>query len=115
MRNKKILPWQPEAIAAIARRASGGLRDALSLLDQVSLLGMDGQTVSTEDVLLLTGALPEDILIAMSGHILRKQGRETLSILQELLAQGREAHLIAAELAKHMLNIAKAAHINDAS
>lgn len=106
---------EPEAITAIARRANGGLRDALNLFDQVSLLGADGQTVSTEDVLLLAGALPEDILIAMSRHILSKQGKETLLLVQELLIQGREANLIAAELAKHMLNIAKARHMSEAA
>jgi len=109
---QESIALDPQAIATIARRASGGLRDALSLLDQVSLLGLDGQTISTNEVLLLTGALPEDILIALSKHILNKQGLETLSILKELLTQGREAHLVAAELAKHMLNIAKAVHTN---
>ncbi len=109
---KENISIEPEAITALARRANGGLRDALSLLDQISLLGMGGQAISADDMLLLTGALSEDILIAISSHIFRREAQQVLALLQELFISGREAHLIASELAKHMLNIAKAAHSN---
>ncbi len=101
---------EKEALSALVTRANGGLRDAVSLLDQISLLGGNGQAISTHDVLLLTGALPEDILNLMCAHIFKGEGKEVLSLLQELFASGREAHLIASELAKHMLNIVKASY-----
>jgi len=101
---------EKEALSALVTRANGGLRDAVSLLDQISLLGGDGRAISTHDVLLLTGALPEDILNLMCAHIFKGEGKEVLSLLQELFVSGREAHLIASELAKYMLNIAKASY-----
>ncbi len=104
---KENITIEKEALAALVIRANGGLRDALSLLDQISLLGGNGQAISTQDVLLLTGALPEDILNLICAHIFKGEGREALALLQELFASGREAHLIASELAKYMLNIAK--------
>jgi len=110
--DKENIVIELEALTALMKRANGGLRDALSLLDQVSLLGVDGQAISTQDVLLLTGALPEDVLIALSNHIFKQEGEKVLSLLHELFASGREAHLIASELAKHMLNVAKAAYWN---
>jgi len=110
--DKEHIAIEPEALTALVKRANGGLRDALSLLDQVSLLGVDGQAISTQDVLLLTGALPEDALIDLSNHIFKKEGEKVLSLLHELFVSGREAHLIASELAKHMLHIAKAAYWN---
>lgn len=82
----------------------------MSLLDQISLLSDNGQPISTHDVLLLTGALPEDVLNLICVHIFKGEGKEVLSLLQELFASGREAHLIASELAKYMLNIAKASY-----
>ena len=112
---KENMLIEPAAITTIARRANGGLRDALSLLDQVSLLGEDGQTVSTQDVLLLAGALSEDNLLSISEQILKEEGGNTLSLLRNLLAEGREAHLIAGELAKHMLNMAKASYTSTAA
>ncbi len=109
---KENIILEPEALTAIVRRANGGLRDGLSLLDQISLLGGNGQAISTADILLLTGALPEDTLVALSNHIFKKEGRDVLALLQELLASGWEAHLIASELAKHLLNISKASYID---
>ncbi len=112
---KENISIEAEALTTIARRSNGGLRDALSLLDQVSLLGGDEKAASTEDVLLLAGALSEDSLLSISEQILKEQGGKTLSLLQNLLAEGREAHLIAGELAKHMLNVAKASYISQAN
>ncbi len=57
----------PSAIARIAQASGGGLRDALSLLDQVSLLP---GTVSVEMIDSLTGAVPEQVLLEMLNAIL---------------------------------------------
>ena len=107
---KENIIIEKEALEALATRANGGLRDALSLLDQISLLGSAGQAISTQDVLLLTGALPEDILNLICTHIFKREGQKVLVLLKELFISGREAHLIASELAKYMLNVAKAAY-----
>ena len=107
---KENIVIEKAALNALAMRANGGLRDALSLLDQISLLGGNGQAISTQDVLLLTGALPEDVLNLICKHIFKGEGQPVLLLLKDLFASGREAHLIASELARYMLNVAKAAY-----
>src|SRR5918994_1836981 len=51
--------FEPDALAMIARAADGGLRDALSLTDQVLSLGADAR-VTAERVAEALGLVPED-------------------------------------------------------
>ncbi len=100
-----------EAIDLIARRSGGGLRDALGLLDQASLLSSPEKPVSIVDLLTLLGAIDEDVLIKISEGIRDRDGSSVLSALHSLLSQGREPSLVALELSKHFLNMAKALHL----
>ncbi|MFA6209339.1 MAG: DNA polymerase III subunit gamma/tau [Candidatus Obscuribacterales bacterium] len=100
-----------EAIDLIARRSGGGLRDALGLLDQASLLSSPDKPVSISDLLTLLGAIDEDVLIQISEGIRDRDGSSVLSALHSLLSQGREPSLVALELSKHFLNMAKALHL----
>ena len=104
---KENIAIDSAAVDLIARRAGGGLRDALGLLDQANLLNAPGCSVSAEDLLLLVGALQEDTLLSMSKNILEGDGASTLMLVNQLLGQGREPYLIAAELAGCMLDLAK--------
>ncbi|CAN5527685.1 hypothetical protein BH11CYA1_BH11CYA1_05810 [soil metagenome] len=100
-----------EAIDLIARRSGGGLRDALGLLDQASLLSSPDKPVSISDLLTLLGAIDEDVLMQISEGIRDRDGSSVLSALHSLLSQGREPSLVALELSKHFLNMAKALHL----
>jgi DNA polymerase-3 subunit gamma/tau len=99
---------EPDAVDLIARRSQGGLRDALALLDQASLLSSTDHPVSAQDIVLLVSSLNEDILFTLSQSVIDGDGPSTLSVINELISEGREPSLIAAELAKHILNLAKA-------
>lgn len=67
-----------EAVAGIARAASGSLRDAESILDQVAAFA-GGAAVKTEDLQTLLGTLPEDLFVeAMEGV----QAREPVRLLK---------------------------------
>jgi len=101
-----------DAIELIARRSQGGLRDALGLLDQASLFGSIDNPVCAKDLYLLVGALNEDIVFGLSEAILQGDGKKGLTLVNQLLLEGREPYLIAGELAKHMLNLAKASFIS---
>jgi DNA polymerase-3 subunit gamma/tau len=98
----------PPALEMIARHSEGGLRDALGLLDQASLLSTKEHTVSVNDLLLLVGALGEDMLMSLSKSVIKGDAHATLSAINQLLSEGKEPHLIASELASHFLNLAKA-------
>ncbi|MBU6455721.1 MAG: DNA polymerase III subunit gamma/tau [Cyanobacteria bacterium REEB67] len=102
---------EDQAIELIARRSGGGARDALGLLDQASLLSSPEKPVGIKDLLTLLGAIEEDVLLKISEGIANRDGESVLSAVHQLLAQGREPSLVALELAKHFLNLAKGMHL----
>jgi DNA polymerase-3 subunit gamma/tau len=77
----------PEALHVVAQRAQGGLRDAESLLDQLSLLPAP---VEAEAVWDLLGAVPEQELLALAAALAAKQPLELLESCRTLLERGRE-------------------------
>lgn len=103
---------EDEALELIARRSGGGLRDALGLLDQASLLATPEKPVGVKDLLVLLGAIEEDVLLSISEGIAERNAERVLTSVHELLAQGREPSLVALELAKHFLNLAKGQHLS---
>ncbi|MBS2006131.1 MAG: DNA polymerase III subunit gamma/tau [Cyanobacteria bacterium SZAS TMP-1] len=110
--NIENIAIEDDAIELIARRSGGGLRDALGLLDQASLLASPEKPVGIKDLLTLLGAIDEDVLISISQGIADRDAERVLSSVHQLLAQGREPSLVALELAKHFLNIAKGMHLS---
>ncbi len=108
---KEKIEIEEEPIKVIARRSGGGLRDALGLLDQSSLLAAPGKPVNLNDLLLLMGALQEDVLLEISDWILQRQGERVLSGVSRLLMEGREPSQLAMELARHFLNLMKASYV----
>lgn len=100
-----------EALALIARRSGGGMRDAMGLLDQASLLATPQKPVGVQDLLTLLGAIDEDVLMEISSGLRDRDGERVLTAVHSLLAQGREPSLVALELSKHFLNMTKALHL----
>ena len=60
---QESIPIQPEALHVVAQRAQGGLRDAESLLDQLSLLP---GPIKADAVWDLLGAVPEQELLNLA-------------------------------------------------
>lgn len=102
-----------EALNMIARRSSGGLRDALGLLDQISVLSTVNQKIEIKDVLSLIGALPEDMLIKISDAIARKDGSNLLKLINVLMTLGSEPLQIVKELTIHFRNLLIASTVQE--
>ena len=80
---------QPEALTVIARNARGGMRDALSLLDQVSVIGKaENSTIEVELIRTMIGALTEDKVIALTEAITNQQPVELVTQLDQLIEVG---------------------------
>ncbi len=107
---KENINIEEEALELVARRSAGGLRDALGLLDQASLLSTQSQAVGVSDLLALMGAVQEDVLLQISASIKENDGSTVLKSVQALLLDGREPAVVVQELAKHFLNLAKACY-----
>ena len=76
-----------EAILLIAKHSQGGLRDAESLLDQVSLLE---PPVTQSNVVNLIGAVPEDQLLKLAQSLTNKDANSILNICNYLIDKGKE-------------------------
>jgi len=80
------IQWEPEAVRSIARRADGGVRDALSLMDQV--LSFRGDAVRAEDVRQMLGLVDEDRYLAWFGLAAAKDRASVFGFVQALLDDG---------------------------
>lgn len=97
-----------DALQLVAQIAQGGLRDAESLLDQLSLLS--GQ-ITLAQVWDLVGAVPEQDLLSLLSAIAQNQPEAVLEQARYLINRGREPLVVLQNLASFYrdLLIAKAA------
>ena len=91
-----------DALNLIASIANGGLRDAESLLDQLSLLP---NTISVEKVWDLVGAVPEQDLLKLLQAINSNDSLKVLQQCRSLLDRGREPIVVLQNLASFYLNL----------
>jgi DNA polymerase-3 subunit gamma/tau len=77
-----------EALELVARRASGSMRDAQSLLDQL-LAGGSGK-LTPADIHRLLGTAHEERVAALAGAVLRRDARAALQQVSDMVAQGQQ-------------------------
>ncbi|MGF7015727.1 DNA polymerase III subunit gamma/tau [Ornithinibacillus bavariensis] len=77
-----------EALDAVALAADGGMRDALSILDQAISYSEDG--VKLEDVLAVTGGVSQKILTNIVSAMYQKDVQLALKMLDELIQNGKD-------------------------
>lgn len=85
-----------EAISEIAINSEGGLRDAISLLDQVISFS-DGK-ITEDDVHQVSGSVSKKELIKLLEAIFNKEISKGMVILRELIAEGKEITRIVSDL-----------------
>ncbi|MGL5033223.1 MAG: DNA polymerase III subunit gamma/tau, partial [Microcystaceae cyanobacterium] len=91
-----------DAITLVAQLSNGGLRDAESLLDQLSLLS---GTISPEKVWDLVGAVPEQDLLALLNAIASDDSETVIDCCRQLMNRGREPLVVLQNLAAFYLNL----------
>lgn len=98
------MPLTEDAADLIAVRADGGLRDALSLLDQCSS-ATEAATLDAAEVYDLLGLTGKDQIIALSHHIFHGESSETLTLFYRILQSGKEPAAILRDLLEHFRNL----------
>lgn len=93
---KEDIDITPEALSVIAQVSHGGLRDAQSLLDQLSLLS---EQITIERVWDLVGAIPEQDLIRLLQAIKQQNGEQVITLCRQLMDRGREPIIVLQNLA----------------
>ncbi len=78
-----------EALESIALVAEGGMRDALSILDQV--ISYSEQTADVEDVLAVTGGVSQDVLTDLTIAMYEQDSERVIELFDELMRHGKDA------------------------
>ena len=90
----------PAAAQLIAVHADGGLRDALSILDQCA--GMATGTITPQVVEELIGLVSKEWIIHFLNALRNGDGPKLLSYIHDALAEGRDATQIMEALIQHV-------------
>jgi DNA polymerase-3 subunit gamma/tau len=91
------------AAAAIARHSEGSARDALSLLDQASVMG--GETVDDEVIAALLGAPRAEVQHELADAVAVGDARTAFEIVNRLVQDGQDLRNVTAETLAHFRNL----------
>lgn len=94
------LEVEENALRLIARAAEGGLRDALSILDQGAAFG--GMKITAGDVHQLLGTVRTEALGGMAGCLAAGDAGAALGLINELAGEGKDLRLFAREMAAYL-------------
>jgi DNA polymerase-3 subunit gamma/tau len=89
-----------EALALIARKVEGGLRDALSLLDQCA--GASGGQITLDVLQMLIGAAGRDFIEAMARHMAEGETAELLTGVAKLYSSGHDLRQFMHDLLEYL-------------
>lgn len=81
--------YDERALKVIAQAAAGGMRDSLSMLDQV--VSFSDEQVTLEDALFVTGSIGQDIFYELAESLLSKDVAKVLAMLEQLMGEGKDA------------------------
>ena len=92
---KENVDWDIQALVHIAKMAKGGMRDALSLLDQCVTYG---NKVTLDNVRDVFGEIDEDNITDIATHIANGEVQELLEVVHNLYMQGKQLSKISSEM-----------------
>lgn len=102
--NEENITLSDEALSLIVRRADGGLRDAIGLLDQCAAFSSDGH-IQAEQVLAVIGSLGEENTAALLTAIMQSDYNDLFTQIDEYLSMGKENGIILWELLNYLRQI----------
>jgi DNA polymerase-3 subunit gamma/tau len=103
----------PAALALVARQAEGGMRDALSLLDQVRASA--GESPDDAAVAEALGAVDAAAVSRIAAALTGRDGGALLAEIEALHSRGLEMKRVAEELVRHLRNVVVARLVPDAA
>ncbi len=97
------ISYEEEALAVIARKADGGMRDAMSIFDQVTSYS-DGN-ITYKKVIENLNVLDYDCYFAMTDALLKPDIPAAMILLNDVLSKGFEGSHFIAGLASHFRDL----------
>lgn len=95
---------EDKAFRYIAKTADGSFRDALSLLDQCIAFHF-GQELTYDKVLDVLGAVDTEVFARLFGYVLEQDVLGCISLLEEIVMQGRELTQFVTDFTWYLRNI----------
>lgn len=100
---KESISYEPDGLHIIAQKADGGLRDALSMFDQI--VSFSGGNVTYRSVIDNLNILDYDYYFNITDSLLTEESASTLLLFDEILSRGFDgAHFISG-LSEHFRNL----------
>lgn len=100
---KEGIAFEPEGLHIIAQKADGGLRDALSMFDQ--LASFSNRNISYKAVIENLNILDYDYYFQLTEALLAQQAAKSLLIFDEILNKGFDGNHFIIGLASHFRNL----------
>lgn len=92
-----------EALALIAKNAAGGMRDAISLLDQT--IAFAGDSIDKNNVLEMIGGLDDTALLSLTDSLITGDTKAIFDVLDRLLREGGDARALIHSLVSHLRDL----------
>ena len=93
-----------DALYAISKNSQGGMRDALALLDQISVLGINKQ-IDVNDVNEILGKISYDTLAEITQYIIESDCAKSVPLIDSIYAKGNEPVQIVSNLIQYFRDI----------
>ena len=103
MASKEGIQAEPEALNVIAQKADGGMRDALSIFDQVT--SFTGGNITYQSTIENLNVLDYEYYFRLVDNFLANQATEAMILLDEVLRKGFDAHSFMTGLASHFRDL----------
>ncbi|NLC66708.1 MAG: DNA polymerase III subunit gamma/tau [Clostridium sp.] len=94
---------EDRSLELISRISDGAMRDALSIMDQAISMG-DGK-IDYVEVLDMLGLSETENVFRLSDSILRKDVKESINILDQIIGSGKDPHALTKDLILQFRNI----------
>jgi len=100
---KEGIHTEPEALMVIAQKADGGMRDALSIFDQVS--SFTNGNITYQGVIKNLNVLDYEYYFRLVDYFLENKAAEAMLLLNEVLRKGFDAHHFITGLSSHFRDV----------
>ena len=94
-----------DALRLIASRSDGALRDALSLLDQISAISGSESEISSQDVEKITGTVDSSFLFKMANSLIDARFEELIDLCEILNSSGKNQVRFTLDLAGYFRDL----------
>ena len=101
--SKEGIQAEPEALNVIAQKADGGMRDALSIFDQVA--SFTSGNITYQGVIQNLNVLDYEYYFRLTDFFLENKASDTMLLLNEVLRKGFDAHHFITGLASHFRDL----------